>query len=81
MSLDPKISNPSSNTTQQHHMEAAKHCEAAASAHKEAIKHHTSGDVKQAGFHAAVAHGHAVEAHEHSEVALKKIAATSHSMK
>ncbi|MBU3538945.1 hypothetical protein [Polynucleobacter sp. UK-Gri1-W3] len=43
-------------------------------AHKEAAKHCASGDTKQAGYHAAVAQGHTVQANEYSEIACKNTA-------
>jgi hypothetical protein len=74
MALEQKSPTSSSVTPHQMHTKAAEHCDAAAKAHKEAAKHHESGDSKQAGNHAAVAHGHILHANEHSEMAIKNIA-------
>jgi hypothetical protein len=81
MSIDPKSSTASQATPQEIHTKAAEHCDAASSAHKEAAKHCASGDVKQAGYHAAVAQGHTVQAHEHSQSACKNAANTAPAMK
>lgn len=77
MTIDPKSSNASQTTPQATHAKAAEHCDAASLAYKEAAKHHESGDVKQAGYHAAVAQGHTLHANEHSEMAIKKTASTA----
>lgn len=74
MTLDPKANITSAETVHQNHIKAAEHCDAASVAHKEAAKHSEAGDAKHAGYHAAVAHGHTVQANEHSEIACKKTA-------
>lgn len=81
MSNDSKSSNSDRATPQETHTKAAQHCEAASSAHKEAAKHCASGDMKQAGYHAAVAQGHTSQAYEHSEQACKNAANTSSAKK
>jgi hypothetical protein len=81
MTIDPKSSNSSHASPQETHTKAAQHCDAASSAHKEAAKHCASGDLKQAGYHAAVAQGHTVQAHEHSEMSCKNTANTAPTMK
>lgn len=81
MTIDPKSSNASQVTPQETHAKAAEHCDAASSAHKEAAKHHESGDIKQAGYHAAVAQGHTLHANEHSEMAIKKTATAAPAVK
>jgi hypothetical protein len=74
MTIDPKTNSAMPATPHQTHTKAAEHCDAASVAHKEAAKHSASGDAKQAGFHAAVAQGHILQANEHSEAALKHTA-------
>lgn len=74
MSIDPKSNTVDTTTAHQNHVKAAEHCDAASIAHKEAAKHAESGDAKHAGFHAAVAQGHTIQANEHSEMACKKTA-------
>lgn len=79
MTFDPKsnaVSPVVANTAtqQQNHAKAAEHHDAASVAHKEAAKQATSGDAKSAGYHAAVAQGHTLQANEHSENAIKKTA-------
>jgi len=81
MTIDPKSNNTMQATPQQTHAKAAEHCDAASMAHKEAAKHCATGDTKQAGYHAAVAQGHALQANEHSEAALKNTANSASSMK
>jgi hypothetical protein len=81
MSIDPKLDSANQATAQQNHVKAAEHCDAASKAHKEAAKSSSSGDVKQAGYHAAVAQGHTIQAHEHSESAIKKTANSAPVMK
>lgn len=71
MTIDPKTG---TTTAHQNHIKAAQHCDAASMAHKEAAKHNEAGDAKHAGYHAAVAHGHTVQAAEHSESACIKTA-------
>ena len=56
MALEQKSPASSSTTSHQMHTKAAEHCDAASKAHKEAAKQHESGDTKQAGNHAALAH-------------------------
>lgn len=74
MTLDPKVNVTNPTSPHQNHVKAAEHCDAASAAHKQAAKHAESGDVKQAGYHAAVAQGHTLQANEHSEIACKKTA-------
>lgn len=74
MTLDPKTNTNNHLTPHQTHLKASEHCDAAAKAHKDAAKHIETGDMKQAGYHAAVAHGHVVHANEHSEMTLKNTA-------
>ena len=71
MTIDPKSNSAMTITPHQTHTKAPEHCDAASVAHKEAAKHSASGDAKQAGIHAAVAQGHTLQAHQHSEAALK----------
>ncbi len=81
MTIDPKSNSTTQATPQQTHAKAAEHCDAASMAHKEAAKHCATGDTKQAGYHAAVAQGHALQANEHSETALKNTANSAPVMK
>ena len=81
MTFDSKSNSTMPATPQQTHVKAAEHCDAASMAHKEAAKYCDSGDIKQAGFHAAVAQGHTLQANEHSEAALKKTANSAPAMK
>ena len=73
MALEQKSPASSSTTSHQMHTKAAEHCDAASKAHKEAAKQHESGDAKQAGNHAAVAHAHTLHANDHSEMAIKNM--------
>ena len=77
MATDLKSSSTHTPAVQQSHLKAAAHNDAASAAHKEAAKHVDAGDHKQAGFHAAVAHGHTIQAHEHGKTALSTIANTA----
>lgn len=81
MTLDQKTNHVDSTTAHQNHVKAAEHCDAASIAHKEAAKHAEAGDAKHAGYHAAVAQGHTIQASEHSDMACKKTANTSPAMK
>jgi hypothetical protein len=81
MTLDQKSNNIGTATAQQNHAKAAEHFDAASKAHKEAAKHSEAGDQKQAGYYAAVAQGHTVQANEHNEIACKKIANAAPAMK
>jgi len=81
MTIDPKSNGTIQATPQQTHAKAAEHFDAASMAHKEAAKHSASGDNKQAGYHAAVAQGHALQANEHSEAALKNTANSASTVK
>ena len=81
MTIDPKSNSATPANQQQTHAKAAEHCDAASMAHKEAAKHAESGDAKQAGFHAAVAQGHTLQANEHSEAALKNTANSAPAVK
>jgi hypothetical protein len=74
MVTDTKSSSSHSPAVHHSHVKAAEHNDAASAAHKEAAKHIDAGDHKQAGFHAAVAHGHTIQAHEHGKTALSTIA-------
>lgn len=74
MSIDPKSNATDTTPVHQNHTKAAEHCDAASMAHKEAAKHAQAGDAKHAGYHAAVAHGHTIQANEHSEIACQKTA-------
>ncbi|PRY99322.1 hypothetical protein BCM14_0766 [Jezberella montanilacus] len=74
MTVDQKSTTTGTATAQQNHLKAAECCNSAAVAHTEAAKHSASGDVKSAGYHAAVAQGHTLNAAEHSEAACKKVA-------
>jgi hypothetical protein len=74
MTLDPKKHDLQSDSAHGNHMKAAEHCDAASTAHKEAAKHTELGDSKHAGYHAAIAQGHTIQAGEHSDMALKKVA-------
>ena len=74
MTVDQKSTTTGTATAQQNHLKAAECCNSAAVAHTEAAKHSASGDTKSAGYHAAVAQGHTLNAAEHSEAACKKVA-------
>jgi hypothetical protein len=74
MANDLKSSTSPAPAVQHSHLKAAEHNDAASMAHKEAAKHVDAGDAKQAGLHAAVAHGHTIQAHEHGKTALSTIA-------
>ncbi len=74
MTVDQKSTATGAATAQQNHLKAAECCNSAAVAHTEAAKHSASGDAKSAGYHAAVAQGHTLNAAEHSEAACKKVA-------
>jgi hypothetical protein len=74
MTFDPKKHDLQSDSAHGNHMKAAEHCDAASVAHKEAAKHIESGDSKHAGYHAAIAQGHTIQATEHSDTACKKVA-------
>ncbi|WP_108645317.1 hypothetical protein [Polynucleobacter rarus] len=74
MALEQKSPASSSTTSHQMHTKAAEHCDAASKAHKEAAKQHESGDAKQAGNHAAVAHAHTLQANDQSEMVIKNMA-------
>lgn len=77
MANDLKSGSTHAPAIQHSHLKAAEHNEAASLAHKEAAKHVDGGDVKQAALHAAVAHGHTIQAHEHGKTALSTIANTA----
>jgi hypothetical protein len=74
MTFDPKKHDLQSDSAHGNHLKAAEHCDAASAAHKEAAKHTELGDSKHAGYHAAVAQGHTLQASEHSDMACKKVA-------
>ena len=74
MTVDQKSTTTGTATAQQNHLKAAECCNSAAVAHTEAAKHSASGDAKSAGYHAAVAQGHTLNAAEHSEAACTKVA-------
>ena len=62
-------------------MKAAEHSDAASKSHKEAAKHTEAGNAEKAGYHAAVAHGHTLQANAHSNSAITKTANAAPSMK
>ena len=55
-----------------HHQDAARHHDLAAKAHIEAARLWESGKHEAAASHALIAHGHALQAVEHGEAAVKQ---------
>ncbi|MBU3617981.1 MULTISPECIES: hypothetical protein [unclassified Polynucleobacter] len=81
MTTDTKTHAADTTNAHHNHVKAAEHCDAASLAHKEAAKHVEAGDAKHAGYHAAVAQGHTIQAQEHSDIACKKTAAAAPAVK
>jgi uncharacterized protein YcgI (DUF1989 family) len=54
---------------EEHHSRAADHFEFAAENHREAERAYAAGDIKTAAYHAHLATGHAVQAHDHADLA------------